>query len=302
MLLGILSLIGACLCWSLVFLIPLLLKDFSALEISLARFFSYGLISFGSLVFFKPKTLKKHPMTLWGKSALYGLSATLICFTSMVISVRLADPAACALIYSLSPITIALYGNMKIKTFSYRSLSLPLILIALGVGFCNIKAINFPKEELFTYLLGCFFGFIGLFSWTWYAVSNAHFLKNQSEIQSREWSLMMGSSVFILVIALSTVLSPVISWHWTSQFVIGTAILGVIATWVAFLLWNYGTSKVPVAIAGQLVVLEVIFGLALSYGYFRSWPHSFEMIGASMMLLGVLWSFKLLKKQPSDLV
>ena len=81
----------------------------------------------------------------------------------------------------------------------------------------------------------------------------------------------MGSAMLMLVILIAVALSPILSWNWTRQFLFGSFLLGAIGTWLAFIFWNYGAKRVPVALAGQMLILEVIFGLILVYSYFRSW-------------------------------
>lgn len=300
MLLGILSLVAASLCWSLVFIIPLLLKDFTPVEIALGRFFCYGLISFILLVIRRPQLLSKNYKSLWIKSSIYGFASTILCFTSMVFSIRLANSAVTALIYSLSPILIALYGNFKNKQYSYRKLMFPLSIMLIGIGFANFEAFRESSNASITHILGIFCGFLGIGSWTWYAVANANFLEQNKEMKTQDWSLMMGSAMLMLVILIAVALSPILSWNWTRQFLFGSFLLGAIGTWLAFIFWNYGAKRVPVALAGQMLILEVIFGLILVYSYFRSWPETMEFIGMLFMILGVFISSKTLRTKTSS--
>lgn len=297
MVLGLLALIAACLCWSLVFVIPLVLKNFSPVEIALGRFFCYGLISFILLCIKKPYLLNKVHKPLWIKSSIFGFASTILCFTSMVFSIRLASSAITALIYSLSPILIALYGNFKNKQYSYRKLMTPLFIMLVGIVCANFKAFSLSNSSSFTHLLGVFFGFLGIGSWTWYAVANADFLEKNQDIKTQDFSLMMGSCMFFLVVLLALGLYPYLSFHWTKQFFIGSFLLGAIGTWLAFLLWNYGAKKVPVALAGQMLILEVVFGLVLVYWHLRQFPDMHETIGMFFMLLGVAISSKTLSKK-----
>ncbi len=295
MLLGIVSLIAACLCWSLVFIIPLMLEAYTPVEIALGRFFCYGLISLTVLSLTKRNLFSRLYKSLWIKSSIYGFASTLLCFTSMVFSIRYASSAVTALIYSLSPLSIALYGNWKNKQYPYIRLLYPLFFMLSGIILVNLKAFEGSEDALYRYLLGLLCGFIGLFSWTWFAVANSIFLENQKTLTTQEWSLMMGSSTFIVVLGCATCASPFLSWRWTSLFFAGSAILGVIATWMAFSFWNYGSKRVPIALAGQMMILEVVFGLTLVYSYFKQWPSSYELSGMGLMTLGVLLNYKLLR-------
>lgn len=297
MILGILSLVAACLCWSLVFIIPLLLKDFSPIEIALGRFFCYGFISIVLLMIKRPHLLNKNLKPLWIKSSIYGFASTILCFTSMVFSIRLASSAVTALIYSLSPIMIALYGNFKNRQYSFKKLMTPLLVMLTGIAFANVSAFQNHDAHFLTYTIGIIFGFLGIGSWSWYAVANAEFLGKNKDIRTEDWSLMMGSSMFAFVVLIALALSPFMSWNWTRQFLIGSFMLGAIGTWLAFLFWNYGAKKVPVALAGQMLILEVVFGLILVYSHYHKWPESFELVGMIFMLIGVLISTKTLRQK-----
>jgi len=302
MFLGIVSLIAACLCWSLVFIIPLMMDTYHPVEIALGRFFCYGLISITILSLTKRKLFSPSYKSLWLKSSIYGFASTLLCFTSMVFSIRYAGSVTTTLIYSLSPLTIALYGNWKKKQYPYKKLFYPLVFMLAGIVLSNLKVFEGSEETFLRYLVGLLFSFIGLFSWTWFAVANSIFLENQKTLTIQEWSLMMGSSMLVIVLGCSACIVPLLSWKWTPFFITGSAVLGIVATWLAFLLWNYGSKRVPIALAGQMMILEVVFGLTLVYSYFKHWPTRHELLGMGLMTFGVLLSYKLLAstKKPSQ--
>lgn len=297
MVIGFLSLTCACLCWSLVFIIPLLLPEFSPIEIALGRFFCYGLLSFGVLSIKNRSLFQKKYLYLWKKGTVFGFFSTLLCFTSMVVCVRFASSSVTALIYALSPVTIALLGNRKEKVYNQKDLILPLSIMLMGILFTNLGAFQVANTSLSTFIIGIIFGFIGLFSWTWFACENSQFMQKEKEISLTDWSLLMGTSMLVLTLALAIFLYPFMHFHWTLQFFIGSFLLGVIGTWLAFLFWNYGSKKVPVALAGQMMILEVIFGLTLVFSYFKKWPTFFEIIGTFFMITGVVLSTILMKKR-----
>jgi drug/metabolite transporter (DMT)-like permease len=297
MFIGLLSLTCACLCWSLVFIIPLLLPEFSPIEIALGRFFCYGLLSFGFLAVKNRSLFQKKYLYLWKKGTVFGFFSTLLCFTSMVFCVRLASSSVTALIYALSPITIALLGNRKEKVYNQKDLMLPLAIMLIGILFTNLGAFKTANTSLFTFMTGIIFGFIGLFSWTWFACENSQFMQKEKNITLTDWSLLMGTAMLILTVIIALLIYPFISFRWTMQFFIGSFLLGVIGTWLAFFFWNFGSKKVPVSLAGQMMILEVIFGLSLVFSYFKKWPSSFEIIGATLMIFGVVLSTFLMKKE-----
>jgi len=46
-----------------------------------------------------------------------------------------------------------------------------------------------------------------------------------------------------------------------SAFFIGSAILGLLCSWVGAWLWNRASLHLPVSLAGQLTIFETIFGV-----------------------------------------
>src|ERR1700733_3435751 len=113
MLIGVLYVIGACLCWGLVFVVPLFLQGFSSIEIALGRFFFFGLFSFLFLLLKKKHLIQRVYAEAWAKAFLYGFISTLVCYICLVFCMRYANAAVAALIYAMSPITITLFGNYR---------------------------------------------------------------------------------------------------------------------------------------------------------------------------------------------
>ena len=73
-------------------------------------------------------------------------------------------------------------------------------------------------------------------------------------------------------------------------FLMATAILGCLCSWLATYFWNWGCSLVPISLGGQLTIFETIFGLFFVYLFEKRLPSSFEFAGIAIMLLAVLYS------------
>lgn len=296
MYIGIINVLLACLCWGLIFVVPSIIEGFNPFEIALGRFFCYGFISFSWILLSKRHLLSKKYLPVWKKAAWFGLISTLICYIGMVFGIRYANPAVTALIFAMSPITIAFLGNYLRKEFEFSQFFLPSLFMLIGIVIANLPAFQSSTGSLGYYLLGLGSAFLGLTAWTWYTVNNSIFLSKQSQVSMSEWNLMMGGATFILVLITSCFLpwlsqdaSKYLSFEPKMQtFFIASLILGVISTWFAFFFWNSGSKRLPISIAGQLMVFEVIFGLTFIYLLEKRVPIFIEILGIIFMLTGVL--------------
>ncbi|MBS0649164.1 MAG: DMT family transporter [Verrucomicrobia bacterium] len=302
---GILCIIAACFCWGLIFVIPLFLSSFSPVEIALGRYLFFGLTSLILLLGHRRHLFQKAYLGAWLNSIWFAFLSTLLSYTSIVFCIRYANSAVAALIFGMSPITIALTGNLFKKEFSFRSFIIPCLVMALGIMFTNIHAFQLDATNVSLYCIGFFCGLLGLASWTWYTIANFHYLKRRP-MPTHDWIVMLGVSTLLLVFLSAGIYACLNSMnhylHWSPElesFLLGSFILGTVSTWAAFYFWNRGNLRLPISLAGQLTVFEMIFGLLFVYLAEERWPTSLEVTGMVLMLIGVLAAFKSLRKVPS---
>lgn len=301
---GTLFILAACFCWAIVFVLPNFLVGFNPVEISLGRFFIFGLISFIILLAKKRYLLGYSYRPLWIKAFWYGLLSTILCYTFLVFSVRYANASIATLIYAMSPIVIPLCGNWKKQEYPFRQFLIPGLLMGLGIILTNLNAFSFMGVSTGYYVFGIISGFLCLASWVGFAIGNFHFMKQNSHLSILDWTIMTGAATFFLVILsvfgygfVGLDLSKYSFIHpGFGRFLVGSLILGVVSSWCATFFWNLGNKLVPVSLAGQLTIFEVIFGLILIYFAEQRLPYSLEFIGIVLMLGGVLMGFKTLRK------
>jgi drug/metabolite transporter (DMT)-like permease len=291
---GIIYALAACFVWGIVFIIPLILYEFSSIEISAGRFGFYGMVSLALLARDKFLGGGDYKKSTW-LSASYFSFLWIFGFTLLVLSTRYSSAAMCALIFGIGPITIAFYGNWLRKEQSFRSLAIPSAFILLGLFLTNCPKL-IEHETPQNYLLGILFGFLALACWSQYAVANAVYLKNNPDIAPASWATLMGITAFGWMTALYVVYwyffgSPVIietfKEHWI-PFVIGCLFLGFATSWLGSYFWNRACLLLPVSLAGQLSVFETIFGIAFVCLMEGNFPLPIESFGIAMLLMGVL--------------
>jgi len=307
MALGVLYLLAACLCWSFIFVIPSFIKGFSPIEIALGRYFVFGLIS-ASLVFIKKRSLLNRTYwPVWKKSIWMGFLSTVASYTFTVICIQYANSATAALLFGTVPILVALCGNRRKKEFPFSFLWIPCVVMGMGVVICNIEVFHIQSSSIITYLLGLFGGILGIVCWVWYLLASCKFMENNPQVSSTEWVMMIGSSVFFLVlligmgcfVAVGGDVSKYLSFSEELLIFLGSSVvLGIIASWLALYFWTKGNQNLPISVAGQLTVFELIFGLALIYVAEHRLPNLLETAGVVLMLGGVLYGMSRLKNPP----
>ena len=143
--------------------------------------------------------------------------------------------------------------------------------------------------------------------WTWYAVKNAQFLKNHISINSSDWSTLIGINTFFWVIILGAFmfiffndLVETEKYLTLNQelvsFLLGSAILGLLCSWVGATLWNKACLCLPIFLAGQLTIFETIFGIFYAYLIDQKIPSLIEGVGIGILFVTIAHSARSLTK------
>ncbi len=299
---GIIYALIACLIWGLIFVVPQFMEGFNSLEVAFGRYFFYGIFSLFIFARIKLRGTFNYSFYYWKQALIFSLITTIGYYPFVVLSLRYSSPAICALILGISPITIAFYGNWRLKECDYRSLLFPALMIFLGMILIN--APHFINEVFpVSHFLGLICALLALFTWTWYAVANAKILKDHSELTSSDWSTMMGVATLFWVGVFGLFFGFFFKEHiemdkyftfdatWI-KFIIGAAVLGFICSWVGAYLWNKASTYLPVSLAGQLMIFETIFGLVFVYVIEQRMPPMIEFLGVTILLLSIIYAMR----------
>ncbi|HCQ21531.1 MAG: hypothetical protein AN483_01190 [Aphanizomenon flos-aquae MDT14a] len=304
--------VAANLLWGLAFLIPRILSSFTPVEITLGRYFFYGLISFILFLLLERKHSWIYNFKIWSTSFIFAFAANIGYYFFLVYGVRYADAEITSLIIGILPITVSIYGNFLEREYPFSKLLPSILMITSGIFI--IHNLNFAghenPEQIFgqQYYLGLLSPFVSLIVWTWYCVVNSSFLKNNPHILSSTWSTLIGvntliQSLIILVILMVTGNDTVINFakylkfdsfnfdgfdHEVIIFLISSIILGVAVSWGGTLMWNKASTLLPISLAGQLIVIETISALSYVYIYDSRLPSFFEILGITMIIGGVI--------------
>lgn len=304
MLKGCLAALAACFIWGLIFVIPKLIEDFGSLEITLGRYLFYGIWSLAIFCLTTSFAFSKYGKKVWLMALWFGLVANILYYAGIVFSVKHACPAVCALIIGISPITIALYGNLVEKTIDFKRLILPSVLIVTGLLVINWPNFQTIEGDVWEYVLGLALAGFALGSWSWYVVANARFLKKHPEVCLREWPSLIGMGTLIWAVLFGALwvgfmakpedLQRFVTWDETLHtFLLGTAALGIVCAWFGLYLWNIASITIPVSLAGQLTIFETIFGLLFVFILEERLPTVMESSGIALILVAVWYGLRI---------
>lgn len=107
---GILYALGTNFIWSLSIIIPKLLPSFTSLEITLGRYFFYGILSLNLLLCFELKSIRNY-RNIWLTAFLFAFAGNVGYYFFVVFGIKYVGAQITALVIGLLPITVSLYAN-----------------------------------------------------------------------------------------------------------------------------------------------------------------------------------------------
>lgn len=299
---GISFALTACFIWGFIFIVPQFMEGFTAVEVAFGRYTFYGVASLAILLQARLCGRCSYPLPILARAFGMGLVASFGYYIFLVLALRWTTPAVCTLVLGVAPIAIAFYGNWKVKECTYSSLILPSVLIAIGLVIINAPHLS-ASESPTEFLLGLVCCILAMMSWTWYVVANAGFLKAHPEVSGNDWSTLLGVSALCWAGIFALVLGflPTDQFEFEKfrelddgmiTFLIGSAVLGFLCSWVGAFLWNRASVYLPVPLAGQLTIFETIFGLLFVYTLEQRLPPPVETIGIVLLLGAVIYGIR----------
>jgi drug/metabolite transporter (DMT)-like permease len=290
---GILAGLIAGVFWGTPFLVPMLLSNFSAFEITFGRFFFFGIVS----LIFLPRVIRVWKQLNWlDLLNVFVLSAAGFWLYTLVLfyGVQLTGGVTAALIIGCLPLTITLFSSPHFNAKLWLGLSLILIgLLCLVVWplVTNRDAFN----ALNVNIVGVIVVFVALVLWTYFSIRNSHFMVNHIHIKSLDYSSLIGLinlicmlPAFALLHGFSSILDHPHFW----SYLFWCAVLGLGASWIANIFWAYSAKICPASIVGSLIVSETVFGLLYGFMFEKRLPHVNETIAISTLILGVILSIR----------
>lgn len=276
---GLASGMGATMLGGLAFIVPTLLAGVTPTQLTLGLYLAYGLASLGLLLLSTHRTPGRYNRRTWGGAALvFAVVANVGYYVFLVLGVQGAGASVTALIIGTLPVTVALYGNWRRREYPFARLAAPVALIFLGLLVINLaepaRSAGAHGAPAGRSILGLLYAGVALALWTWYAVANADSLRRHPHLAASTWATLTGVSTLLVALGallliavgraldIGAVAPPLpISRQTLLPFLAGSLALGLGASWSAGWLWNMASMRLPVSLAGQLIVCEPLMVL-----------------------------------------
>ncbi|MBV4499887.1 DMT family transporter [Pseudomonas shirazensis] len=287
---------GVCagLCWGVIFLGPQLTLELSGLQFAVLRFLCYGVISAVLLGPRWKRVCAKLTLADWKSLFWLSLIGNLIYYTLVGTGVQLVGIATTSLIVGLIPVLITLAGRHDENAVALHKLVPSLCCCVGGVTLISWHAITYgDRTDILTNIAGILCAAGALVTWSWFAVSNARRLVEVASVSSNDWALLTG----VMTGAQSLFLAlPVLGWQTGSHDSAEWVDFLLVAGGVAFLssvvggaCWNQASRLLPLALSGQVLVIETLAALLIGFLWEHRLPDPYEIAAMALLVTGVVW-------------
>jgi drug/metabolite transporter (DMT)-like permease len=314
---GTLFALAAGLMWGLVFVAPLLLPDYPAALLSVARYLAFGLIAL-PLAWLDWGRLTQLSRDDWLEALKLSLVGNLLYYLCLAAAIQRAGGPLPTMIIGTLPVVIAITSNLRDHARDGRlpwpKLLPSLLLIAGGIACVNQGELEHlradPNADLGRYAVGALLAVGAVACWTWYPIRNADWMRAHPDRSPTAWATAQG-----LVTLPPAALGFAAFWAWDAvsgsafempfgptplRFVVLMAAIGLLASWLGTLCWNAASQRLPTALAGQLIVFETLSALAYALALRGQAPDGLTLGGVALLVAGVLWALRVKPVKAAD--
>lgn len=284
--LGIMAGIATGMLWGIVFIVPQILPDFTAVELSLGRYLFFGIASCYAL----PRTLRDFKSFAgadkW-RVLLLSASGFWLYTILLFMAVNAAGGILATLVIGLLPITIPLAAKRSWRVG--RRFGFGLALIFTGLLVLELAPLHFGEMPSLT-LAGMLPLGACLCLWTWFGIRNTDFVRKYPAAKVSLTNLMgISSFVILAVLAVFMVDMTALLHHpHLGAFLFWSAVIGFGSSWAANILWNICSENCPATISGPLVVAETSFGVLYTFMLQDRLPAPHEAAALALFATGVI--------------
>ncbi|MBE2261534.1 MAG: DMT family transporter [Burkholderiaceae bacterium] len=282
--------------WGVVFVVPRMTPALSSLDLASGRFLAYGAMSAAVLLLMPGR--RRRP-TLSQMAWALGLSV--LGFTGyywlLVLAIRDAGTEVPTLIIGTIPLWIMLLGRPA--GLRWSALGPGLVLTAAGLalmmgesrGLVVTQASPHPD-----YLRGIGYAVAAMVSWTAFGLLNAAWLHRHPEVAATDWAnwlgVATGGGALLLWAMLGTPLPQLAAHPDFAAAVLICLVTGLGSAWLATILWNIASQRLPASLCGQLIVSETLFALVYSFGWDGQWPTWTQVAACVLFTAGIVSSIR----------
>lgn len=298
MLTGVLAGLAAGALWGLVFVVPLMVPGLSAVDVTAARFISFGAISALAMLLVgkSVKLPKRHQaLTALGMSVL-GYTGYYLLLAMAIIDAGSEVPT---LIIGIIPIWMMIWGKPHALRWSALLPGMVLTLAGLALmthaSWQTMDVADVVRGDPH-FWRGLGLATLAMVSWTVFGLVNSAWLKKHPEVSASTWAnwlgIATGIGALILWVALGTPFEDLLALDnkaWLAFVCIAT---GICSAWLSTILWNIASQRLSASLCGQLIVSETIFALVYAFLWHQSWPSGIQLAACALFIAGILASIR----------
>lgn len=282
--------------WATALLVPYVLDSTQPILLAAGRYIIYGLVSV--ILFASARGAITFTRAQWKTANVYAFTGNIGYYVTMALGVRYAGMTVAAMIIGILPLSIMAFGNFQRKEISFTKLVMPGVLILLGIVGINVTTASaLPSDKSLTeFILGVIFSFASLSFWTWYSVVNTGWLERNSDVSGSHWTTAIGVCSLwqsLLLIPLMPLMTGETVFESIRNMdawplVLGALLyMGIVNTWITTMWWNRLVRRIPLSLAGQLLVFATVASIIYGHLVDRTWPSGVELLFAGLQIVGV---------------
>ncbi len=306
---GIAAAIFASLTWSMNFVAPFVIGDYSIFDLAACRFLLSGLIGIAILIA-SADQCRQLTLQDWFAAAGLAFIGYVGYFLTVMIAAVYAGPVIPPAFLGLVPVVLAIAGNYRGRSISWLPLLIPLALAATGLLLVNGSSIvqaDVQGEK--SLVIGIAFAIAAVALWTWFGIANQSALLKRPHMDARVWTalMMIGGSIQTLAFlpigyGMSLFRAPEIGLGFgaINNLYLPAFMLAAVASIGGAWAWTIASQRLPVALTGQLLMTEIVFATCFGLMVRHRWPTLAESIGIMLLVLGVVMAINAFHSQRQD--
>ncbi|GAA6140669.1 DMT family transporter [Hydrogenophaga sp. 5NK40-0174] len=302
--LGIAAGLGAGAFWGLTFVAPLVVPEARALDVMVGRYLSCGAFALCVLLlqWSRGGRSKCAPSGLPASAPWIALAQSVLGYTGyywlLFLAVEAAGAALPVLVIGTLPVWMMVLGKPAGVLWRHLAVGMALtlgglvLMHAATTGAAQAGAVSGPEPAK-----GLMFAAAAMLSWLVFGFWNAAWLRRHPQLSSTTWANWQSVAAGVGAIA------SVLVWGWPDwaglaardqfqAYVWVCLITGIGSGWVASVLWNVASRRLPESLAGQLIVSETLFGLTYAFVWTMQWPAWTQGLAALLFVTGIVASIR----------
>ncbi len=201
-------------------------------------------------------------------------------FLLQVTSLAYTTATCFTLIFSLSPFFIIFASAILLNEKITRHKAIGALLGFAGVAFI----ITNGSLAVSSNFLGDGIAILANVVWALYTVLGKPINEKYSALTVLNYTFIFGALELVPFYLLSPMLSPV---DFTGSTWIAMGFLTILCSLVAFLLYNYGTEKLPASIAGMFIYVQPLSGVILAALVLGESITVYTVLGTFLIIYGI---------------